>query len=271
MWPSEGSVSEETLWMAQEEGVQWVATGEEVLFRSLQQGRGKDGEAPEVLYCPHRLRKDGQEIVVLFRDRVLSDAIGFEYHRLSPQDAVEDFIRRLWHIRKSLPQGRDYVVSVILDGENAWEYYRDNGLPFLTGLYEALAEEKELMTTTPSRYLREHQEVPVLERLLPGSWIFGNFSSWIGHPEKNWAWERLFEVRQRFEEVKDRLSPLVRERAYELILQAEGSDWFWWLGEDHPSPQKSIFVAYFLGLLEEVQGLLRSGRGSEEQCTRGTL
>jgi alpha-amylase/alpha-mannosidase (GH57 family) len=271
MWPSEGSVSEETLWMAQEEGVQWVATGEEVLFRSLQQGRGKDGEAPEVLYCPHRLRKDGQEIVVLFRDRVLSDAIGFEYHRLSPQDAVEDFIRRLWHIRKSLPQGRDYVVSVILDGENAWEYYRDNGLPFLTGLYEALAEEKELMTTTPSRYLREHQEVPVLERLLPGSWIFGNFSSWIGHPEKNWAWERLFEVRQRFEEVKDRLSPLVRERAYELILQAEGSDWFWWLGEDHPSPQKSIFVAYFLGLLEEVQGLLRSDRGSEEQCTRGTL
>jgi alpha-amylase/alpha-mannosidase (GH57 family) len=150
-------------------------------------------------------------------------------------------------------------VNVVLDGENAWEYYKDNGFPFLEGLYEALSESKDFVTTTPSQYLREVQGVPILECLSPGSWIFGSFATWIGHPEKNWAWEKLFEVRKMFEEKKDRLSPSLREKAYEALLQAEGSDWFWWLGEDHPSPQRGIFVNHFVNLLERVRKHIEDG------------
>ncbi len=259
MWPSEGSVSEEVLFYAAQEGIQWLATGEEVLFHSLGRGRSKDGRAPEVLYLPHRVQRGHQEVIVFFRDRVLSDAIGFEYHILSPSQAVEDFMRKIMDIRGSLPEGGNYIVNVILDGENAWEYYKDNGLPFLNGLYEALSESKEVATITPSEYLRSVQSIPVLERIVPGSWIFGDFTSWMGHPEKNWAWKRLFEVRKEFEEKKDRLPQEVREQAYELLLAAEGSDWFWWLGEDHPSPQKGVFVHHFLNLLGKVEHLLQQG------------
>ncbi|MBC7217680.1 MAG: hypothetical protein H5U36_05935 [Candidatus Caldatribacterium sp.] len=256
MWPSEGSVSEEVLLGAAREGVRWVATGEEVLFHSLGRGREGGGKAPEELYLPHKMKRNGREIVIFFRDRVLSDAIGFEYHAMPPSQAVEDFMRKVGDIRRALPEGKDYIVNVILDGENAWEYYKDNGLPFLSGLYEALSECKEVATVTPSEYLRSIQDVPRLERLVPGSWIFGNFACWMGHPEKNWAWERLFEVRKEFEEKRERLSPEVRERVYELLLAAEGSDWFWWLGDDHPSPQKGIFVNHFLNLLEQAKHLM---------------
>lgn len=257
MWPSEGSVSEDILYLAHREGVEWVATGEEVLFHSLGKQRTGEGQAPEVLYLPHCFRKDGCKVTIFFRDRVLSDAIGFEYRYLRPQEAVEDFVARLKDIRRRLSPEGTFIANIILDGENAWEYYKDNGLPFLAGLYEALSGSSEIVTTTPSRYLESAQNVPVLEHLVPGSWIFGNFTSWIGHPEKNWAWEKLFKVRERFEREKSWLSPSLRGRVYELLLQAEGSDWFWWLGEDHPSPQKEIFIACFLSLLEEAERLMQ--------------
>lgn len=256
MWPSEGSVSEKVLLWAAQEGVQWVATGEEVLFHSLGIGRVGNGSAPVMLYMPHCFRRGNHKIVVFFRDRVLSDAIGFEYHKVSASQAIEDFMVKIGSIRRSLPEEGDFVVSVILDGENAWEYYKENGFPFLSGLYEALSGSKEVATITPSRYLQRVGNIPVLERIVPGSWILGSFTSWVGHPEKNQAWERLFEVRENFERKKDFLSPEVRKEAYELLLRAEGSDWFWWLGEDHPSPQKGIFVNHFLGILERVNHLI---------------
>jgi alpha-amylase/alpha-mannosidase (GH57 family) len=259
MWPSEGSLSKEVVQMACEEGVQWMATGEEVLFRTIGQNRNERGEAPQVLYSPHCFVSKGRKVFLLFRDRVLSDAIGFVYHAMDAQEAVKDFMSRLEHVRSSLPPSQSYLVNVVLDGENAWEYYKDNGFPFLEGLYEALSESKDFVTTTPSQYLREVQGVPILECLSPGSWIFGSFATWIGHPEKNWAWEKLFEVRKMFEEKKDRLSPSLREKAYEALLQAEGSDWFWWLGEDHPSPQRGIFVNHFVNLLERVRKHIEDG------------
>lgn len=256
MWPSEGSVSEKVLFWAAQEGIQWVATGEEVLFRSLGVDRASDGSAPPALYMPYRFQCCGRDVIVFFRDRMLSDAIGFEYHKISATQAVEDFMQRILGIRASLPKEGDYVVSVILDGENAWEYYKENGLPFLSGLYEALSGDEEVTTVTPSRYLQDVRNVPILERVVPGSWIFGDFASWAGHPEKNWAWRRLFEVREEFERKANLLSPEVREKVYELLLIAEGSDWFWWLGEDHPSPQKGVFISHFLRTLERAKGLM---------------
>lgn len=265
MWPSEGSVSEKILSWAAQESVQWVATGEEILFRSLNISRAEDGSAPVLLYRPHRFRCHGRDIVIFFRDRVLSDAIGFEYYRVSAVQAVEDFMRKLSNIRKALPGEGDYIVSVILDGENAWEYYKENGLLFLSGLYEALSEGEGVTTITPSRYLLQSvRDIPVLERVAPGSWIFGEFTSWVGHSEKNWAWGRLSEVRREFERRKRFLSPEVRDKVYELLLIAEGSDWFWWLGEDHPSPQKGVFVNHFLRILEKAMQLMRRDLGGSE-------
>ncbi|MCX7668125.1 MAG: glycoside hydrolase family 57 protein, partial [Atribacterota bacterium] len=195
MWPSEGSVSEEALSLIAEEQVSWVATDEGILSKSL----GK--ELSDELYLPHRYGK----IAIFFRDRAISDAIGFEYHLRSTEDAIGDFVRRIDELKRRLfckEKEKPYVLSIVLDGENAWEYYVDNGLPFLSELYQVLSQDSELETVTPSCYLSEHALLPELKNVSPGSWIFGNFDTWIGHWEKNRAWEELGRMRMRFEALR---------------------------------------------------------------------
>ncbi|MGQ9472891.1 MAG: glycoside hydrolase family 57 protein [Candidatus Caldatribacteriaceae bacterium] len=250
MWPSEGSVSEAALELISREKISWVATDEEILRKSL----GRDPQ--DWLYLPHRY----QEVVIFFRDRVISDAIGFEYHRLSTGEAIENFVGNIQNLKKKLwstKQEKPYVVSIILDGENAWEYYVENGLPFLSELYQFLSQDPEISTVTPSGYLDEYGRfLSGLSFVAPGSWIFGNFDTWIGHEEKNRAWEELVNIRKQFEAVRDLLPLKVREEIEELFYQAEGSDWFWWLGEDHPSPQKGIFWNQFSSFLARIKRLL---------------
>ncbi|MEN3185423.1 MAG: glycoside hydrolase family 57 protein [Atribacterota bacterium] len=257
MWPSEGSLSEEALGVIAEEQISWVATDEGILSKSL----GKELE--DELYLPHRYGK----VAIFFRDRVISDMIGFEYHRQSTENAVNDFIQRIEGLKRRLfgKEEKPYVLSIVLDGENAWEYYVDNGLPFLSELYRFLSQDSELETVTPSYYLSKHGWLPELKRVLPGSWIFGNFDTWIGHWEKNRAWEELGRMRMRFEALKMHLPRKVREMVEELFYQAEGSDWFWWLGEDHPSPQKSIFWDHFCSLITRIGRLLRDELSFEEE------
>ncbi|MGC8777819.1 MAG: glycoside hydrolase family 57 protein, partial [Candidatus Caldatribacteriaceae bacterium] len=262
MWPSEGSVSEEALSLIAGEGVSWVATDEEILRKSL----GK--EPGEALYLPYRYGK----VSIFFRDRMLSDAIGFEYHRLSTQEAIADLTRKIDNLKSRVlarDMGKPYVVSIVLDGENAWEYYVDNGLPFLSEFYQILSQDPELATVTPSQYLLEHRSLPELGSVVPGSWIFGNFDTWIGHWEKNQAWEELGKMRVRFEAVRTHLPAEVRAKVEELFYQVEGSDWFWWLGEDHPSPQKGIFWGHFSSLIAQIARLLQGKSPVEEEgpCT----
>ncbi len=240
MWPSEGSVSEAILPFIIREGISWLASDEEILWRSL--ARGKTHEA---LYRPYLLERGEGKLSIIFRDHTLSDLFGFVYHRWKETQAVEDFIKRLKKINAELPRGRNYLVPVILDGENAWEYYPNDGLDFLELLYGRLTDEKDIVCTTVKDFLAQNPPQDRISRLFAGSWINGNFSIWIGQEEKNLSWDYLARTRKdlldflkKNPQIKD--SPEA-ELAWKNIYAAEGSDWNWWYGPEHSSANEEEF------------------------------
>lgn len=259
MWPSEGAVSEEALSIMVDQSLSWSASGEEVLYRSLAKEIQRDGEgliqSPEILYSPYAFSGKTGKIGLFFRDRFLSDLIGFEYQYWDSKEAAQDLIEKIRKIKLSLPDEGQFVVTIILDGENAWEYYPNNGLYFLTELYQTIAESPDLVPITPSQLNEQISSFPELSQVVPGSWIFGLLDTWIGHPQKNQAWNSLARVRKEWEKEKERVasvSPGVVEQIWDLLYQAEGSDWFWWLGEDNPSSEKLAFQNHFSYLVQEV-------------------
>jgi len=238
-WPSEGSVSAATLNLLAGAGLSWAATDEDVLAASL--GRPLEGAARAELYRPHAYRgTGGRELSVFFRDKVLADLIGFSYASWDEGLAARDFVGRLAALAAG--PARDGTISVILDGENAWEFYRQNAAPFLRALYRGIAAHPDLRFATFSECRDGGRPLP---RVHAGSWIYGSFSTWVGHPEKNRAWELLERTRCRLVEMEPGLSPAQRELAWREIHIAEGSDWFWWLGDDHYSPVAGEFDQLF--------------------------
>ncbi len=237
MWPAEGAVSVEAARLLREEGALWAATDEDILARSLETGLGNRS----LLYRIY----DFEGLPLLFRDRELSDRIGFLYATWQTEEAVGDLLRRLRQIADTAPGG---TVAIILDGENCWERYPDNGYPFLRDFYQALQAEPRLEMLRIKDALEQTETVP-LARLAAGSWIRADFTTWIGNPEENLAWELLAqtrrdiikdEVNQALEHPDQPLSDLVRE-----LLRAEGSDWFWWYGDEHVTAQADIFDRLF--------------------------
>ncbi len=247
VWPAEGAVSEETLALLSSRGIAWAATDEEVLGRSLGADLSRFPERAR-LYRPYRLRGEGTAI--FFRDRALSDLIGFSYQRWDARAAVEHFLGQVREIRAALPF-EDGVIPVILDGENAWEHYPRNGRDFLDQLYAALAREPGVKMATLSQALASSRPAP-LERLVAGSWIGGRLSTWVGHAEKNAGWELLGTTREALEGARGRAPEADWVRAREELLAAEGSDWFWWLGDDHFSTISDRFDEIFRLHLQNV-------------------
>jgi alpha-amylase/alpha-mannosidase (GH57 family) len=247
MWPSEGSVSPEVAAIAAQEGVRWLATDEAVLRRSL-------GGAwrPGAHYGPWRLETPAGDVTLFFRDHELSDRIGFVYQRWDAKAAVEDFLARLRRIGSEHSGGSPAVVSVILDGENCWEGYADDGGPFLDQLYAALGSAPDIRTTTPAAVLAGGGSWPRLPDLHTGSWIDADFHIWAGHPEKNRAWELLSRARATLA-----ARPDADPAGWESLMRAEGSDWFWWFGDDHYTADKLVFDALFrehLGAIYRICG-----------------
>jgi alpha-amylase/alpha-mannosidase (GH57 family) len=268
IWPSEGSLSEEVLEIMIEQGVEWTATDEAVLTRTLSESQGLDTKLPETnhsfaKYLPFKFKSEKGEIAVFFRDHALSDNIGFVYQSWSAQDAVKDFVKHITQIRKDLitHYGEEVLdracISVILDGENCWEYYENNGFDFLQELYKSLSTNADIATCTMSEAIGSigQEKLPVLQKLTPGSWINANFNIWIGHTEDNLAWDELHKARcilHDYEELVTSLDDATRnlqqsklELAREELLIAEGSDWCWWYGDDHFSVQKDKFDELF--------------------------
>jgi len=245
MWPSEGGLSRQTVAILGECGIRWAASDEGVLRASV-----SNGDDPALIYRPWRLETAGDGSPTLFfRDRKLSDLIGFTYASWRPERAVADFLSRLRQIARQAPGG---VVSVILDGENAWEYYPDNGAPFLRALYAGLTGADDLETVTFSGAMAAAGEPGRLDGLRAGSWIGADFTTWIGHPEKNRAWELLAAARSAVEEKLGHgpgPRPFTAEPVWRTLAAAQGSDWFWWLGDDHASEQDAVFDASFRDLI----------------------
>lgn len=257
MWPGEGSVAHDVMRVFAKQGIAWVATDEKILERS------KPAQQPK--YYPYAVPgehgvEDG--VAVVFRDTELSDKIGFVYKNYGGEEAAEDFIQG---VLKFVPgdNGPDRLLTVILDGENAWEWYRhdNDGKGFQNGLYRKLAklyETQQVITTTVTEYIKGNpkrnipahpvRDFPKLDWLYPGSWINANYDTWIGEPEENRAWEYLLLARQDLAksglEQPDPKAGAPSEstkawhayRAWESLYAAEGSDWFWWYGTDQNAP-----------------------------------
>jgi len=257
MWPSEGAVSDAALALAQEQGVEWLASDEIVLWNSLFKG-GDTGAflPPDRKYCAYRWGQDGP--CLFFRDHALSDLFGFSYYQWNAADAAADFLRRLDAIHQSLPDdGRHYVVAIILDGENAWEHYPNNASDFLSLLYRRLSESESLRTVTFSEFLELEPHREILKSVMPGSWIYGNLATWIGHPEKNRAWEELTAARSLWSSFQIRGdAAAAADAAFREIMIAEGSDWYWWYGDDHQTENAAEFDALFRSHLKNVYTLL---------------
>lgn len=242
IWPAEGAVSEDAIRLLQKEKVLWAASDEGILARSLPGGLQKRCDLYQVYSYAG--------LPMVFRDREISDRIGFLYADWSAEDAVTDIMARL---RKIAPLAPDGLVSIILDGENCWERYPDNGYPFLQKLYRCLIDEPDFHFCTIGQAVADSSPRE-LEKLAAGSWIRSDFTTWIGHPEENKAWELLATARH--DCLKDHVfqalkSPdeLPEEKLREL-LRAEGSDWFWWFGDEHQTAQADIFDRLFRNHLE---------------------
>jgi alpha-amylase/alpha-mannosidase (GH57 family) len=250
LWPSEGSVSEEALKLACRQGIEWMATDEGVLGRSLDynfaryNGDHLTAEGAERLYNIYRYEKDETRMHLLFRDHRLSDLIGFVYSGMPAQDAANHLIRNIKDSAQPLlDKGKNAVVSIILDGENAWEYYPQSGREFLRRFYDALQRDEQIEPVTISAAIARHAEADFgeLNRLVPGSWIDANFNVWIGAPEDNHAWDLLAEARDYYDRHANRVSEAQRQIAWEELLIAEGSDWNWWYGPEHHSANDRDF------------------------------
>jgi alpha-amylase/alpha-mannosidase (GH57 family) len=248
VWPSEGSVSEEVLAIAQSLGVKWMATDEEVLGRTLgiSFAREGDGRLPAhsatKLYNIHRYQSGQNEMNMIFRDHTISDLIGFVYSGMPPQEAATHLMQNIKQSAQPvLDQGKDAVLSIILDGENAWEYYPRSGREFLRRFYDAVQHDPGVEAVTVSEAIQRHYEFGQLSSLIPGSWIHANFNVWIGAPEDNRAWDYLHHARDFYEQASAGAAESQSKLAFEEVLIAEGSDWNWWYGPEHHSANDHDF------------------------------
>jgi alpha-amylase/alpha-mannosidase (GH57 family) len=236
-WPSEGSVSTAALKLFAEAGFRWAASGGAVLQHSMKASGTVHGLSREQqLYRPYRMADTG-DIACFFRDDGLSDMVGFTYSTWHGDDAVNNLVTHLETIDNACSDGGDYLVPIILDGENAWEFYPNNGYYFLNALYTRLATHPRIRLTTFSDYLHEGGQVSTLPRLVAGSWVYGTFSTWIGDKDKNRAWDILGDAKMAFDKAitSGQLIGDHREAAERQLAICEGSDWFWWFGDYNPS------------------------------------
>ncbi len=261
MWPSEGAVSQGIVGLFAGHGVEWIATDRDILRRSG--GASLPVEDPNVLAQPYRAEDEhGRGVAVFFRDTSLSNRIGFQSGGdRSAESGAREFVRELkerfaWRVAD--PSQR--VVTVALDGENAWSSFPGQGRPFLRALYTALATDPEIKTVTFSEYLNGDPargvlahpvpSLPLIQPLAAGSWIDEqgsppgtDFGTWIGEPEENRAWELLAAARDRIDAAN--VGSAERQRALEAAYYAEGSDWFWWFGTDQDSSSDAEFDDLF--------------------------
>jgi alpha-amylase/alpha-mannosidase (GH57 family) len=254
VWPSEGAVSQEALERIAAEGFAWSASDEETLRRALAAADDARAGEPDAHLQAWRVRTDAGPLTMLFRDRRLSDLIGFTYMHWDPEHAARDFVARVLERAASWRGEGSAIVPVILDGENCWESYDEDGGPFLDALYGAIEASETIQAVTVSEALEAAPPRGNLFHVPVSSWILPDLGIWVGHPEKNRAWEALHEAREcaRAAEAKGMGTDPGPERlaaAWEALYAAEASDWFWWYGDNHPSAHRDAFDGLFRGHL----------------------
>ena len=249
LWPSEGSVCPEVIPLAAANGFRWLVTDEGILARSRALAQ-QSFERHRDLYRPYRVGQDGQAATIVFRDREISDAFGFVYYKNQPDSAAEDVLRRLRDIIDHAPQDQ-VLVAIVLDGENPWEHYHEGGERFLSLLYTAFAEKRldhdglRVFASTMSEGLMAVPTPEPLSHLHSGSWINQDYKIWIGHHEDNQGWDLLGHTRARLLDAAPSLPTDKAQAAWNELYAAEGSDWFWWYGDDFDTDYKQEFDRLF--------------------------
>ncbi len=257
LWPSEGSVSDEALSIAADVGFGWAATDNGVLERTLNRGA-----SPDVTYQPYKWTRDNRSIGMIFRDHLMSDLIGFVYSGMDAGAAALDFLHRIHdNCGGILASGRDAMVPIILDGENAWEYYDRNGRPFFRELYRGIQADPRMEAITVQEAFLKMPPEPLLN-IFPGSWINANFDVWIGAEEDNKAWRLLLDARRAYDAATG-ITEQQRALAMEEIMIAEGSDWNWWYGPEHDSDNREEFDQIYREHLANVYKALGIAAPSE--------
>jgi alpha-amylase/alpha-mannosidase (GH57 family) len=257
LWPSEGSVSDQALAIAAEEGFQWFGTDEGVLGRTLNAGFFRDAKGvpanADRLYKPLRVQLAGNPITGLFRDHHLSDLIGFVYSRMNGKDAAADLHGRLRELGERVQTSQPLTVCLFLDGENAWEYYPGNGREFLREFYGRIQGDQDFRALTATEAIASAGVIPTNAGIFPASWINANFDVWIGHSEDVAAWELLWDAREAYGRAVDAgkqgrdgaPTETALKEAQESLLAAEGSDWCWWYGPEHSTANDAEFDALY--------------------------
>lgn len=259
LWPSEQAVSPEILPYIAKQGFKWIVSDEAVLGWTIKHFFNRDGAGnvcePELLYRPYRLETPDGDLAIVFRDHRLSDLIGFTYGSMEPKRAAADLVGHLEAIARTLKHRQSgggtslenpWLVTIALDGENCWEFYPQDGKPFLESLYETLSHDPNIKLVTVSEFLDQFpatETIPAAQ-LHTGSWVDGSLTTWIGDPAKNRAWDLLASARQvlaNHPEATEETNP----EAWEALYAAEGSDWCWWFGEGHTSNQDAMFDQLF--------------------------
>ncbi len=256
MWPSEGSVSEAALEVLARAGVKFVATDAGILRRSL--------DIPHLgtkHLSPWRYETPAGPVTILFRDTKLSDAISFLYKDMTAQDAVDDFMRRVRALMQETPGSEPALITIVLDGENPWPYYPEFAREFMHRLFDTIEQAPDITAEAMGDAIAEYPQghIETLPRVFPGSWIASNFRIWIGDQEKNAAWELLESTRSFYNEFLEKhpdYAAGTRMGAYNNLLAAEGSDWFWWYGETAHATDELFFDMLFRSHLASVYRLL---------------
>lgn len=266
IWPAEGAVSTTLLELLAAQNCSWAASGQGVLANSLRRA-GRLTEHTEYLYRPYHLQGAAQGMACFFRDDHLSDLIGFEYSNWNGKDAALHFVAQVDAIANQAPEDETPIVSIIMDGENAWEYYPYNGYHFLNDLYTELEARPEIRTGTYTGYLdsraaqsgKGYAEAGELPGVVAGSWVYGTFSTWIGSNDKNHAWDLLCMAKQSYDRVmaSGHLTEQERHAAELQLFSCESSDWFWWFGDYNPAHAVESFDRLYRHNLMQLYRLLK--------------
>jgi alpha-amylase/alpha-mannosidase (GH57 family) len=261
LWPSEQAVGQDIVGLVSDAGFQWMVSSEGVLARSLGVSL-RDGSGnvvrPDLLYKPYIVKDEGRSVVVLFRDIVLSDKIGFSYSGMNGAAAALDFMNYLRKVKRDLAgTPGPHVVTVALDGENCWEYYDNDGKEFLHSLYKMLSADPGFKAVTVEEYLKVHPAKDRIPVLHTGSWISDNLETWVGEAEENKAWDYLARARDVLaaytsENAGNEAAQGAVALAWDELYAAEGSDWFWWYGDDQDSGNDAAFDELFRTHLQNV-------------------
>lgn len=261
-WPSEGSVSNDLISLLKKFNIKWFATDEEILKKSLIQP--KQDIPSNITYTHYKIDIENP-IYVVFRDRKLSDNISFVYYKWRKEDAVKDIESHLINIY-NLYKDKNFpiLVPIILDGENCWEFYQNDGEDFLDEFYNMLTSNEIFETVLISNYISKNPDVPILKSIWPGSWINANYNIWIGHPEDNNAWEYLYKTRKFLCDFlyNNDVSENEKNLCWHEIYAAEGSDWFWWFGDEHYTSQSDLFDFLFRQHLKNIYKILKQSSPS---------